>query len=99
MKHSVSSGDVIIASKLASVNAGVSGIQVGQMRAGSQSIASITQSKTIIHLSILLKSLIHKSFNTLTELALAVCVVKLASACLPAYLSTPWIWTLSPSYF
>ena len=83
-KHSVSSGDVIIASVLASENAGVSGIQVGRMRAGSQSIASITQRKTIIHLSILLKSLIHKSFNTLTELALAVCIVRLLSACLPA---------------
>ena len=62
-KHPVSSGDVIIASVLASENAGVSGIQVGRMRAGSQSIASITQGKTIIHLSILLKSLIHKSFT------------------------------------
>ena len=38
-KHSVSSGDIIIAPVLASENAGVSGIQVGRMLACSQSIA------------------------------------------------------------
>ena len=50
-RNTVSSGDVIIASKLASVDAEVSGIQVGRMRAGSQSITSITQRKTFTCLS------------------------------------------------